>query len=168
MVNRVGLPPGLGISSIETASCTALSAKPRRSLSAQLRRGTSSGPTLGTEADRKGGQKVMAYKRWQGPTRPVSNGATVVRLALDSNQDAPGHARDGVVQFRERVDEDVFERAMLLISELVTNSVIHAGGNEVRVDIWRADGSIAVVVADDGPGFPPVAQQTTIAAADSD
>lgn len=26
----------------------------------------------------------MAYKRWQGPTRPVSNGATVVRLVLES------------------------------------------------------------------------------------
>jgi diguanylate cyclase (GGDEF)-like protein/PAS domain S-box-containing protein len=109
----------------------------------------------------------MAYKRWQGPTRPVSNGATVVRLALESNEDAPAHARDGLVQLCKRVDEDVVERALLLTSELVTNSVIHAGGNEVRVDIWRANGSIAVVVADDGPGFTPVAQATTIAVADS-
>jgi diguanylate cyclase (GGDEF)-like protein/PAS domain S-box-containing protein len=97
----------------------------------------------------------MAYKRWQGPTRPVSNGATVVRLVLESNEDAPGHARDGVVESGQRVDEDVLERALLLTSELVTNAVLHAGGNEVRVDIWRANGSIAVVVADDGPGFTP-------------
>jgi diguanylate cyclase (GGDEF)-like protein/PAS domain S-box-containing protein len=110
----------------------------------------------------------MAYKRWQGPTRPVSNGATVVRLVLESNEDAPGHARDGVVESGQRVDEDVLERALLLTSELVTNAVLHAGGNEVRVDIWRANGSIAVVVADDGPGFTPVAQPTTIADADED
>jgi diguanylate cyclase (GGDEF)-like protein/PAS domain S-box-containing protein len=60
------------------------------------------------------------------------------------------------------VDEDVLERAVLLISELVTNSVRHAGSAEIRVDIWPTAGSIAVVVTDDGPGFPPVAQLATV------
>jgi len=105
----------------------------------------------------------MTYKRWQGPTRPVSNGAKVVHLALVSDEDAPGQARAAFAPLRGHADEDVLERAQLLTSELVTNSVKHAGGAEVRVDIWPADGSIAVVVTDDGSGFTPVAQPTTIA-----
>src|SRR3954447_15270244 len=108
----------------------------------------------------------MTYNHWRGPARPVSNGAKVVRLALASNEDAPGHARAAFAPLHGRADEDVLERAMLLTSEIVTNSVKHAGGAEVRVDIWPAGESIAVVVTDDGPGFTPVAQPTTIAASD--
>src|SRR3954453_4763717 len=108
----------------------------------------------------------MTYNHWRGPTRPVSNGAKVVHLALASNEDAPGDARAGFAPLHGRADEDVLERAMLLTSEIVTNSVKHAGGAEVRIDIWPAGESIAVVVTDDGPGFTPVAQPTTIAASD--
>jgi len=108
----------------------------------------------------------MTYKRWQGPTRPASNGAKVVRLELVSDEDAPGHARSAFAPLRGHADEDALERALLLTSELVTNSVRHAGGAEVRVDIWPAGESIAVVVTDDGPGFTPVAQATTIAESD--
>jgi diguanylate cyclase (GGDEF)-like protein/PAS domain S-box-containing protein len=104
----------------------------------------------------------MTYKRWQGPTRPVSNGAAVVRLTLEANDDAPGHARSALGRLRGQTDEDVFERAVLLTSELVTNSVRHAGSAEIRVDIWPTAGSVAVVVTDDGPGFVPVAQPATV------
>src|SRR3954453_10294823 len=104
----------------------------------------------------------MTYKRWQGPTRPVSNGAAVVRLTLEANDDAPGHARSALGRLRGQTDEDVFERAVLLTSEIVTNSVRHAGSAEIRVDIWPTAGSVAVVVTDDGPGFVPVAQPGTV------
>jgi diguanylate cyclase (GGDEF)-like protein/PAS domain S-box-containing protein len=105
----------------------------------------------------------MTYQRWQGATRPVSNGSTVVRLALESDEDAPGSARRELARLRGQVNDDALERALLLISEVVTNSVKHAGGREIRVDIWPAAGSVAVVVADDGPGFVPVAQPGSIA-----
>jgi diguanylate cyclase (GGDEF)-like protein len=105
----------------------------------------------------------MTYRRWQGPTRPVSNGAAVVRLTLGSDDDAPRHARAALGRLRGKTDEDVLERAVLLISELVTNSVKHAGSAEIRVDIWQNIGSVAVVVSDDGPGLVPVAQPATVA-----
>jgi diguanylate cyclase (GGDEF)-like protein len=105
----------------------------------------------------------MTYKRWQGPTRPASNGAVPVRLTLGSNDDAPGHARAALARLDGQTDEDVLERAVLLMSELVTNSVKHAGTAEIRVDIWPTAGSITVVVTDDGPGFVPVAQPAAIA-----
>jgi diguanylate cyclase (GGDEF)-like protein/PAS domain S-box-containing protein len=104
----------------------------------------------------------MTYKRWQGPTRPVANGAAVLRLTLGSNEDAPGHARAALARLGGETNEDVFERAVLLTSELVTNSVKHAGSGEIRVDIWPTAGSIAVVVTDDGPGFVPVPQHATV------
>jgi diguanylate cyclase (GGDEF)-like protein/PAS domain S-box-containing protein len=93
----------------------------------------------------------------------VSNGAAVLRLTLGSNEDAPGHARAALGRLSGQTDEDVLERAVLLTSELVTNSVRHAGSAEIRVDIWPTAGSVAVVVTDDGPGFVPVAQPGTVA-----
>jgi anti-sigma regulatory factor (Ser/Thr protein kinase) len=104
----------------------------------------------------------MIYKRWQGPTRPASNGAAAVRLTLRSNEDAPGHARAALARLDAQTDEDVLERAVLLMSELVTNSVKHADTAEIRVDIWPTAGSITVVVTDDGPGFVPVVQPVAI------
>lgn len=105
----------------------------------------------------------MTYQHWQGATRPVSNGATVVRLTLESDEDAPATARAAVMRLGGQVDDDVLERAMLLTSEVVTNSVKHAGGKEIRVAIWPAAGSMAVIVTDDGPGFVPVAQPDSMA-----
>ena len=105
----------------------------------------------------------MTYQRWQGADRPVSNGATVVRMAVESNEDAPALARRAIANLHGQVSDDVLERALLLTSEAVTNSVKHAGSEEIRVDIWPAAGSLAVVVSDDGPGFAPVALPGAIA-----
>lgn len=106
---------------------------------------------------------AMRYKQWQGPVCPSPNGNTVTRLRLDANIDAPGAARLAIAHVGAQASEEVLERATLLVSEVVSNSVKHAGGTEVRLDIWRAGGSLAVVVSDDGAGFVPVAQPGTIA-----
>src|SRR5438876_703680 len=103
----------------------------------------------------------MTYKRWQGPNRPVSNGSTVVHLVLESNGHAPRQASAALGRLRGQADGNVLERAKLLTTEVVTNSVKHAGGAEIRVDIWPSAGSVAVVVSDDGPGFVPVSQRAT-------
>jgi anti-sigma regulatory factor (Ser/Thr protein kinase) len=87
-------------------------------------------------------------------------------LTLASNEDAPGHVRDAIAGLAGQASEDVLERATLLISEVVTNSVKHAGGAEIRIDIWPAAGSVAVVVSDDGAGFTPIAKSGTIAELD--
>ncbi|MFI6464523.1 ATP-binding protein [Streptomyces sp. NPDC050538] len=41
---------------------------------------------------------------------------------------------------------------MLLVSELVTNAVLHSGTDEVRVTIEYLDGSLTIAVADGMPG----------------
>jgi diguanylate cyclase (GGDEF)-like protein/PAS domain S-box-containing protein len=105
----------------------------------------------------------MRYGRWQGPDRPVSNGAVVKRVKLEANEDAASSARAALESLRDDVSEDVFERALLLTSEAVSNAVKFSGGEEVRLHIWHAAGTLAVVVSDDGIGFEPVAQSGPIA-----
>lgn len=104
----------------------------------------------------------MSYSRWLGPDRPVSNGSAVTRLCLDADEDAAKLAREALEPLREEISEDVFERALLLASEVVTNAVRHSGGDQVRLDIWRAGETVAVVASDDGPGFEPTPKHGTL------
>jgi diguanylate cyclase (GGDEF)-like protein/PAS domain S-box-containing protein len=110
----------------------------------------------------------MQYERWLGPDRPVSNGAAVTRLQLETNDDAPRLARAALEPLRAEIDDDVLERATLLTSEVVTNAVRYSGGAEVRVEIWRSGETLSVITSDDGPGFDAVALPGTIADAQVD
>ena len=76
---------------------------------------------------------------------------TVVQLPRSS--DAPRQARHLVRDFvaPERVDD-----AMLLVSELVTNAIRHAGLEEqetIRLVVETDDRGMRVEVSDRGPGF---------------
>lgn len=104
----------------------------------------------------------MHYEHWIGPDRPVSNGSVVTHLKLAADDDAPRLARAAIEGLDEALSNDVVERAALLTSEIVSNSVKYSGGAEVRVDIWRAGDTIAVVISDDGIGFEPLADAVTI------
>lgn len=99
----------------------------------------------------------MNYMHWQGAGRPVAEDGAVSCLTLPSNEDAPRAARAAVAPFCADVSEDVLERAVLLVTEVVTNAVKYSGRPEVRLDIWHGHGAVAVVVSDDGPGFDAAA-----------
>lgn len=95
----------------------------------------------------------MTYPRWQGPDRPTSNRSPVAQSRLESNPEAPAAARTSLDHLRGDLDDDVFHRAELLTTEVVANAVKHGGGDEIRLDVWRTDETVSVVVSDDGPGF---------------
>jgi len=95
----------------------------------------------------------MEYPRWRGPERPVSHATGVSRFRLDRDAGAPGAAREALEPMRGHVPDEVFERTQLCVSEFVTNSVKYGSGPEVRVDVWQDDGTLCLVVSDDGPGF---------------
>ena len=76
------------------------------------------------------------------------------RMRFALTPDAPGDARhwaDGVIDLKH----DVRARMMLLLSELVTNSVRHSGcppADQVDVLIKQIDHAVHVEVRDPGPG----------------
>ncbi|WP_219049284.1 ATP-binding protein [Streptomyces sp. JJ66] len=64
------------------------------------------------------------------------------------------HARQiGAVRLRQcgLNDEDAIETVRLLISELVTNAVVHGAGEMVRFRLALANGHVRIEVADDSP-----------------
>jgi anti-sigma regulatory factor (Ser/Thr protein kinase) len=77
-------------------------------------------------------------------------------LRLRNDRDAPRAARAALTAL-PAVHPDVRETAALLVSELVTNSVRHAGlapTDEIELAI-SVDGVLHVAVTDGGPGISP-------------
>lgn len=80
--------------------------------------------------------------------------AQVLRLA--ATPQAPALARGTVNRFRERLPERSLEDARLLVSELVTNSVLHsatAPRQEIELALSLDEGVLRVDVSDAGGGF---------------
>lgn len=51
--------------------------------------------------------------------------------------------------------EPRYEDVVLVVSELVSNSVRHSESTEIDLTVRAEDGHIRVEVSDDGPGFTP-------------
>src|SRR2546425_11023744 len=80
-----------------------------------------------------------------------------IRLSLGPDTRAPAAARRALRGRLERlVEPDVLERATLLVSERVTNSVIHAGleaGDEIELSVRASPVRLHVEVGERGEGF---------------
>ena len=80
-----------------------------------------------------------------------------VHLHLDRSVDAVPIARDAALAFRSHVPEHRIEDLRLVLSELVTNAVLHGQGPTIDVRL-RMDGQVVGgEVVDQGEGFaaPP-------------
>jgi anti-sigma regulatory factor (Ser/Thr protein kinase) len=72
--------------------------------------------------------------------------------------EAPAEARLAVDELSLGYSDETRETLRLLVSELVTNSVRHAGAGperSIRVHLRASDSRVRVEVLDDGPGFEP-------------
>jgi anti-sigma regulatory factor (Ser/Thr protein kinase) len=70
---------------------------------------------------------------------------------------APEAARRGLEALRSTFDDATVDDAVLLVSELVTNSVRHAGlgaADTICVEVRQEPSMLHVEVADPGAGFP--------------
>jgi anti-sigma regulatory factor (Ser/Thr protein kinase) len=76
--------------------------------------------------------------------------------SLKADRAAPRAARHALDELNGRIDPELKDDIRLLVSEVVTNSVIHAQPEtpgQVVLDVWASDEVVRVAVTDGGPGF---------------
>jgi anti-sigma regulatory factor (Ser/Thr protein kinase) len=83
-----------------------------------------------------------------------------LHLALDPGPGAPADARAAIAEFSQNhgFDTDTLATLMLLVSELVTNAVVHPAvqpPTEISLLARLAGPTIRVEIADQGAGFAP-------------
>lgn len=82
----------------------------------------------------------------------LTNEMREVALHIESNVNAPRVSRTHLAPLRPSL-EPRYDDVLLVVSELVTNSVRHSQTNGIDVKVQAVDGRIRVEVSDDGPGF---------------
>lgn len=87
-----------------------------------------------------------------GTDRGVEDGMT---LRLHGSPEAAAHARHGLARLRSDIDSPLMETLRLLVTELVTNSVTHAGADSVVLKVIVGRTVVLTEVSDEGPGFDP-------------
>jgi anti-sigma regulatory factor (Ser/Thr protein kinase) len=89
----------------------------------------------------------------------------VVDLTLPAGPEAPLRARRSLWELHSVLDPRVFQDLRLLVSELVTNSLRHAGlsaRDVIRLRVSLPDGKVRVEVTDEGPGFSPAVETPSL------
>jgi anti-sigma regulatory factor (Ser/Thr protein kinase) len=92
--------------------------------------------------------------------RPDHQDAPVLRLDIDQNPEAPALARAAIAGFCEGrgIETTTLAALRLLVSEIVTNAVIHsevAPPATIHLCASIAPGAIRIEVTDAGDGFTP-------------
>lgn len=87
----------------------------------------------------------------------VKSGSTndSVSLSLDGGPEAASHARRALARLRADLEPPLLETMRLLVTELIANSVKHAGADAVALKVVVGRGAVLVEVRDEGPGFEP-------------
>jgi len=75
-----------------------------------------------------------------------------VSVKVDSSVNAPGLSRSRLVPMRQTLGAR-YDDVVLIVSELVSNSVRHGSSQDIEVRVSARDGWIRVEVTEDGPGF---------------
>jgi two-component sensor histidine kinase len=81
-----------------------------------------------------------------------------IDLRLPPDARSPGRARRSLERLRSSLDDRFVDDAALLVSEVVSNSVRHAGldtSDAIQVRVRGTRSMLHVDVIDPGPGFEP-------------
>ncbi len=76
-----------------------------------------------------------------------------IDVELPSTPSAPARARGALDEMEGRISADRMRDVRLLVSELVTNAVRHAGGDAVRLVVSLRGELLRIEVHDPGNGF---------------
>jgi anti-sigma regulatory factor (Ser/Thr protein kinase) len=82
----------------------------------------------------------------------------LISRSFKADRSAPREARHVLDELDTHIDPALRDDIRLLVSEVVTNAVIHTGqdaAGDVELDIWASEEVVRVVVTDRGPGFVP-------------
>jgi anti-sigma regulatory factor (Ser/Thr protein kinase) len=78
---------------------------------------------------------------------------------LPRDSRAPGKGRRMIEGLVGKISHDLVERSKLVVSELLTNALLHAGTAEgarpIRLVVRVEPAALRISVEDDGPGFDP-------------
>lgn len=77
-----------------------------------------------------------------------------VKVQVDSSVSAPRRTRSKLASMEQALGTR-YDDVVLIVSELVSNSVRHGTTEDIDVRVVADDGKIRVEVTDDGPGFAP-------------
>ena len=83
---------------------------------------------------------------------------TALRLTLPRSSQAPATARWALIQAGAGLGSSALQDVCLLVSELVTNAIRHAGldaDDGVELEVVVGNERVRVEVFDSGPGFAP-------------
>lgn len=75
-----------------------------------------------------------------------------VTVKVDSGVNAPSLSRSELAPMKPALGAR-YDDVVLVVSELVSNSVRHGSTDRIEVKVTNQDGRVRVEVSDDGPGF---------------
>jgi anti-sigma regulatory factor (Ser/Thr protein kinase) len=81
-----------------------------------------------------------------------------LRFSIAGGPRAPGHARAWLQTAAVRLPEELERKLVLLISELVNNSVVHGQASErdvIEIEVCATPDGLRAQVSDSGPAFAP-------------
>ena len=91
-----------------------------------------------------------------GSVQRAYGGGNGFRLQLSGGALAAGRARRELSRLRADLDPPLLESVRLLVTELLTNSVRHAGADSMELAVKVGSESVRVEIANSGSRFEPV------------
>ena len=78
-----------------------------------------------------------------------------IRLSFEGGPEAAARARQALSHLRSELDSPTLESLRLLVTELISNAVRHAGAPTVDLVVLVSPPAVRVEVSDRGAGFQP-------------
>jgi len=103
----------------------------------------------------KTGRAGTGRRPSQGRLGGIGSIEDAIKLSLEGGPEAAMRARRALGRLRSELDGSTLENLRLLVTELVSNAVRHAGAPTVDLLVMVTRPAVRVEVADRGPGFEP-------------
>jgi anti-sigma regulatory factor (Ser/Thr protein kinase) len=95
------------------------------------------------------------------PAKPPATEPRCLRFSIAGGPRAPGHARAWLQTAAAWLPEELERKLVMLVSELVNNSVVHGQASErdvIEIEVRATPDGVRAQVSDSGPAFAPRAR----------